>query len=779
MPWPGQRGAQKRAPGIEKLSARDSGRRGGKSQPSWQPGRTDFVMFFLFALLLVTVTSFISLHIILAGVEKASAPTPRRLKSFASQLLARATGMSISSTTAAGGLTSGVATGLPQAYSIASGKEMEVRTPSHTGSSPNHVGLPPAVPRRAALPQRGQEEARDTGKSHAGLPKAIVKRASPQSPGSEAARTSQSPRVGLPKAVPKSPQSPVVQQDRGRQQPQAAAQTGQKHAGLPQAVPKSGIPGRPVQVVRSVQEAPGLPQAVPQSQENRGLRGRPPTNAQEQRPRAPPPPHHAGAQASAVPALPPPPPQCGEAEARQAARKVRAKLEGHPQAQALDLAIGRAEQSFRRLLNGKIQVHYMRSRICSRLEAWLMSLVRLGPSMLPSKQGVHDGPFALVWPQAAYLHFGVKRVWSLGEYTQWADLCAALCTLGVKVDLWPYGRHHIPMPDIYRKTDLIFTDYDGVHGGKSMDALPPSDKTWLLDTFGTDGTVLDHQFWGRIRPLTDYPLRRFLTLIPGFSPRNTFLGAATVASRTEDSDAAKELPRRNWQCVLWSKVHPWLNASLGWPTYHLSLLREYSKYCKVIATIDKQDTFGTEKILQSCCPEIDIRNVQSPASFRDLLQSSAVYLGVGEPLIAPSCFEALSVGTHVIQPWLPEPHAVQNKPITQKWTSQHPFLEQVPEPFAYTVDPLDFKALAETFRKIRAAYDSVYSQADTSNTTLRKFYTVGEYPGREVYSTEGFLERVARVVNNTRSLTPADWEWEREDHPQLLPDRAFPKRAAG
>ena len=85
-----------------------------------------------------------------------------------------------------------------------------------------------------------------------------------------------------------------------------------------------------------------------------------------------------------------------------------------------------------------------------------------------------------------------------------------------------------------------------------MDALPPFDKTWLLDrtgwntvltcklpyyeslskaiisdnickskrpwmasqsqrgasrtcqdTFGTDGTVLDHQFWGRIRPLTD------------------------------------------------------------------------------------------------------------------------------------------------------------------------------------------------------------------------------------------------------------------------------------
>ncbi|CAE7387089.1 gly-2 [Symbiodinium natans] len=320
-----------------------------------------------------------------------------------------------------------------------------------------------------------------------------------------------------------------------------------------------------------------------------------------------------------------------------------------------------------------------------------------------------------------------------------------------------------------------------------MNALPPPDKTWLLDTFGTDGTVLDHQFWGRIRPLTDYPLNRFLTLIPGFSTRNTFLGAATVERRSEDSVTA-QLPQRSWQCVLWSKVHPWLNSSLGWPAYHQNLLREYSKYCKVIATIDKQDTYKTERILRSCCPEVDVRNVQSPAAFRDLLQGSAVYVGVGEPLIAPSCFEALSVGTHVIQPRIPEPHAVPNKPITQKWTSQHPFLEQVPEPFAYTVDPLDFKALAETFKKLRAAYDSVYGgtataeanpEAPSLNATLRKFYAAGEYPGREVYSTEGFLERVARVVNKTRRLTTEDWEWERQDHPQMLPDRAFHAQAAG
>ncbi|CAE7637791.1 gly-2, partial [Symbiodinium pilosum] len=411
--------------------------------------------------------------------------------------------------------------------------------------------------------------------------------------------------------------------------------------------------------------------------------------------------------------------------------------------------------------------------------AWLSSLMRVGPSLLPISAGGREMPFALVWPQAAYLHFGVKRVWSLGEYTQWADLCAALCALGVQVQLNPYGKGKMPTADLYQKNDLVFTDYDGVHGGKSKHAMPPADKTWLLDTFGTDGTVLEHKFWGRIRPLTDYPLNRFLTLIPGFSTRNTFLGAATVAGRTEDF-AAAQLPHRSWQCVLWSKVHPWLNTSLGWPAYHQNLLREYSKYCKVIATIDKQDTYGTERILQSCCPEVDVRSVQSPAAFRELLQASAVYVGVGEPLIAPSCFEALSAGTHVIQPRFPEPRTVPNKPITQKWTSQHPFLEQVPEPFAYTVDPEDLKALGGTFRKLRMAFDSVYGKGAVAlNTTLRNFYATGEYPGREVYSTEGFLQRVAHIVNSTRSLGPEDWEWERQDHPQLLPSRAFPAKADG
>jgi len=150
----------------------------------------------------------------------------------------------------------------------------------------------------------------------------------------------------------------------------------------------------------------------------------------------------------------------------------------------------------------------------------------------------------------------------------------------------------------------------------------------------------------------------------------------------------------------------------------------------------------------------------------------------GEPLIAPSCFEALSLGTHVVQPRFPEPRTLKNKPITQNWTSQHPFLEQIPEPYAFTIDPLNFEALGATFRALRNAFDSAYGEADTPLTAreskaMRNFYLSGDYPGREEFSISGFLKRVAGTVTKTRTLEAADWDWERGDHPQQLPARAF------
>lgn len=449
------------------------------------------------------------------------------------------------------------------------------------------------------------------------------------------------------------------------------------------------------------------------------------------------------------------------------------------QAEQTVQALGRAAQAWTRLLEFKFQVEYMRNRICSRMEFWFTTLAELQPPWVPRQLG-GTLPKALVWPHAAYVHFGVKRVWSLGEYSQWADLCAGLASLGFEVVLWRFRQgKFFPNEGKYQEADVVFTDYNGVHAGKSVHTLPPGDLTWILDTFGTDGTIVGNDFFGRIPPLTNYPLHRFLTLVPGFAERNTFLGVAAVAGKANKLPAgsAQPLPARKWQCVLWSKVHPWLREKNGFPAYHWKLLREYTKHCKVIATIDKKDTYKTEELIRECCPEVEIRGVESPSGFLELLRSSAVYVGVGEPLIAPSCFEALSLGTHVIQPRFPQPRVLPNKPITQAWTSQHPFLEKVPEPFAFTVDPLDFTALAATFGKLRASYESAYGSSEGAahpvteeeRRALREFYATGDYPGREEFSIGGFLKRVANIVRNTKALQATDWDWELQQHPEQLP----------
>merc|ERR1712232_862631 len=127
---------------------------------------------------------------------------------------------------------------------------------------------------------------------------------------------------------------------------------------------------------------------------------------------------------------------------------------------------------------------------------------------------------------------------------------------------------------------------------------------------------------------------------------------------------------------------------------------------------------------------------------------------------APSCFEALSLGTHVVQPSMPAPQLIKNKPITQNWTSQHPYLEHIPEPFVFTVDPHDKVSIARAFDQIKGSFETVYSAGSQGNASLREFYSAGVYPKSHVYALDGFLARVARVVRRTTPLVFSDWQWE-------------------
>mmetsp|Transcript_28396 Transcript_28396/g.60557 ORF Transcript_28396/g.60557 Transcript_28396/m.60557 type:complete len:600 (-) Transcript_28396:90-1889(-) len=432
-----------------------------------------------------------------------------------------------------------------------------------------------------------------------------------------------------------------------------------------------------------------------------------------------------------------------------------------------DIGVGllRISDVWEKFLGSKIQVEFMRERILDRRKAWEdaasrnLSLTRLGMT-------------AVVWPYAAYLHFGVKRVWSLGEYSQWADLCAALLSCGVAVNLLPYQAKRLPATSAFDEADVIFTDYDGIQLASSKHVLVPPAKVWLLDTFGTDGTVTNNTFFGRQLPMTNYPLRRFLSFVPGYAERNTYLGVATLQA----VDIGRP-SRKKWQCLLWSKVQPWLDERKGFPAWHHELLLEYTKHCHVIATIDAKDTAKSKDAIERCCPDVEIQGVAKPAEFLELMRSSAVYLGVGEPLIAPSAFEALNLGTHVIQPRFPEPKILQNKPITQEWTSQHPFLEKIPEPYVFTVDPRDMSTVAEAFERIRNEFEAYYDDEPggaalrgRANHKLYRFYEFGEYPNNEKYSIPGFVGRVRGILDQTGPLQAEDFAWERSRHPANLPE---------
>lgn len=224
---------------------------------------------------------------------------------------------------------------------------------------------------------------------------------------------------------------------------------------------------------------------------------------------------------------------------------------------------------------------------------------------------------------------------------------------------------------------------------------------------------------------------------------------------------------RVWRCVLQSKVHPWLDGR----SYHRDLMREYVKHCPIVATVDFKDKYKTPEWIRKCCPEVNMTGVLAAKEFTNLIRTSAVYIGVGEPLIASSVFEALSQGTHVVQPRHPEPQVLKNKPITQGWTSQHPFLEQVPEPYAFTINPRDPENVARAFREIRRVFDEAQAanQVKVTQGPLADFYNSGLYPKREVYAVDGFLTRVADIVQRTKPLTVDDYEWEKTVHLNQLP----------
>ena len=161
-----------------------------------------------------------------------------------------------------------------------------------------------------------------------------------------------------------------------------------------------------------------------------------------------------------------------------------------------------------------------------------------------------------------------------------------------------------------------------------------------------------------------------------------------------------QLPKQKWitprlnQVVLWSK-------SARYFYNQLPMLREISKIIPIVGT------FG---VLESSPELAFIKQLPflNRTAFLQLLTSSRILLGVGEPLDGPTALEAISHGCIYINPIFQPPIQVQSKPTHFNYTSQHPFIEKYfTSPHVHNVNIKNIMELKNILKKILLSSETI------------------------------------------------------------------------
>ena len=84
-------------------------------------------------------------------------------------------------------------------------------------------------------------------------------------------------------------------------------------------------------------------------------------------------------------------------------------------------------------------------------------------------------------------------------------------------------------------------------------------------------------------------------------------------------------------------------------------------------------------------PRNVINHFASPTEFEELLRTSHIVLGLGDPVLAPTGLQAIASGTPYVYPSYRLPRALGDLP-RHPITSQHPYLSKLGAPYAYEVD---------------------------------------------------------------------------------------------
>ena len=214
---------------------------------------------------------------------------------------------------------------------------------------------------------------------------------------------------------------------------------------------------------------------------------------------------------------------------------------------------------------------------------------------------------------------------------------------------------------------------------------PDADRTLVVESFGTAAEMrLPASRW--VEP------RRFLTPFPVSYAwgSNTFLGfilGETAGAALPDPEALlarvrEAAPAKERFGVLWTKDAAKIDDSVR------ALLASLARICPIHATISKERGFRPGLLP----PSVENQGHLRPAEWQALLSRASFLIGVGDPLLGIAPLDALAAGCAYINPRFVPPRRINGEPALEV-RSQHPYLEGIPPPFVYTVDPTDVSAV--------------------------------------------------------------------------------------
>ncbi|KAL9958747.1 hypothetical protein ACROYT_G035803 [Oculina patagonica] len=341
----------------------------------------------------------------------------------------------------------------------------------------------------------------------------------------------------------------------------------------------------------------------------------------------------------------------------------------------------------------------------------------------------------------------------LGELAQWCDLISALYILGhdlvigFQVEDVPWSLIHPASDGCARQTmpeelDLIFTDIMGVlilAVKSGPDKSRHRCKLRVLDSFGTDAEFNYKTYteeipggrspWGDL----DLQLPQFMTMYP-HSPDNSFLGFA-VPRRSQENKSHLNGPETRKAALVYGK-DPLFWKGYG---YYINTVKRYFNdvHATLGGTNESQRQYGV--------PEYVINHgIVNITTLVNLLESSKVFVGLGQPFEGPAALEALANGCFFLNPKYVPPLDRTNadffagKPLNRKITSQNPYAEVfVGKPFVQTVDINNLTEVGEALLEIINAKEEPHLPYEFTHL--------------------GMLERVNAYVENQDFCKQTNW----------------------